>query len=190
MSNRWQGGFIQAYFDPLTEGPANSFGPLYAWGNNGNGQTGLNTTTASSSPIQVGLLNTWTSASGGSNQTLALKSDGTLWAWGGGSNGRLGDGTVIDRSSPIQIGSLTTWAQVSAGLINHSAAIKTDGSLWTWGYNGVSNGWGKLGHNDIIARSSPVQVGTLTTWLEVATASYFTAATKTDGTLWTWGYAA
>ena len=55
MSNRWKGGFIQAYFDPLTVGPALPFGPLYAWGNNGSGETGLNTTTSSSSPIQVGL---------------------------------------------------------------------------------------------------------------------------------------
>ena len=34
MSNRWKGGFIQAYFDPLTVGPALPFGPLYSWGYN------------------------------------------------------------------------------------------------------------------------------------------------------------
>jgi alpha-tubulin suppressor-like RCC1 family protein len=32
-----------------------------------------------------------------------------------------------------------------------------------------------------------VQVGALTTWFRVATSSALTVATKTDGTLWTWG---
>jgi alpha-tubulin suppressor-like RCC1 family protein len=44
---------------------------------------------------------------------------------------------------------------------NHSLAIKTDGTLWSWGFNNV----GKLGINNIASRSSPVQVGLLTTWL-------------------------
>jgi alpha-tubulin suppressor-like RCC1 family protein len=36
-------------------------------------------------------------------------------------------------------------------------------------------------------RSSPVQVGTLTTWRNVSAGSYHTLSTKTDGTLWAWG---
>ena len=42
-------------------------------------------------------------------------------------------------------------------------AIKTDGTLWAWGQN--SNGG--LGLNDIVSRSSPVQVGTSATWSSV-----------------------
>ena len=33
-------------------------------------------------------------------------------------------------------------------------------SLWTWGYNDG----GRLGLNDVVSRSSPVQLGALTTW--------------------------
>ena len=67
---------------------------------------------------------------------------------------------------------------------NVTAAIKTDGTLWTWGYNGV----GTLGTNDQVTRSSPVQVGVLTTWSKISVGYLSTAAIKTDGTLWTWGY--
>jgi hypothetical protein len=45
MSNRWKGGFIQAYFDPLTEGPLEDFGPIYAVGYNNVGQLFLGDTT-------------------------------------------------------------------------------------------------------------------------------------------------
>jgi alpha-tubulin suppressor-like RCC1 family protein len=36
----------------------------------------------------------------------------------------------------------------------HSLATKTDGTLWSWGYNGA----GQLGQNDRISCSSPVQI--------------------------------
>ena len=39
-------------------------------------------------------------------------------------------------------------------------AVRTDGTLWAWG----NNSSGQLALNDTITRSSPVQVGTLTTW--------------------------
>jgi alpha-tubulin suppressor-like RCC1 family protein len=70
--------------------------------------------------------------------------------------------TQINRSSPVQIGALTTWSQVAGGSA-HSLAIKTDGTLWSWG----SGSSGKLGLNDIANRSSPVQVGALTTWSQL-----------------------
>jgi alpha-tubulin suppressor-like RCC1 family protein len=56
--------------------------------------------------------------------------------------------------------------------------------LWTFGANGT----GQLGLNDIIARSSPVQVGALTTWSKVACGNDFSsAAIKDDESLWSWG---
>ena len=64
-----------------------------------------------------------------------------------------------------------------------TAAIKTDGTLWTWG----QNNYGQLGTNDLVHRSSPVQVGAATTWSLVSAGSYSIAAIKTDGTLWSWG---
>ena len=82
-----------------------------------------------------------------------------------------------------QVGSLSTWASVSTSA-NHRLAIKTDGTLWSWGYNSK----GQLGLGDIVNRSSPVQVGALTTWAKVVGSGRESAAIKTDGTLWTWGW--
>jgi alpha-tubulin suppressor-like RCC1 family protein len=60
----------------------------------------------------------------------------------------------------VQVGALTDWYQIANGSF-FALAIKTNGTLWSWG----SNGYGRLGQNDSVNRSSPVQVGALTTWL-------------------------
>ena len=106
-----------------------------------------------------------------------------LYSWGIGTAGQLGLGIPANKSSPNQIGSLTNWLQVSCGGY-FALAIKTDGTLWGWGYNG--NGQLGLGNN-VTNYSSPVQVGGLTSWLQVSAGRYSVAAIKTDGTLWAWG---
>jgi len=73
---------------------------------------------------------------------------------------------------------------VSCGA-THAEAIKTDGTLWTWGGNGY---YGGLGLNNTTNRSSPTQVGSLSNWKLVSAGKYYSAAIKTDGTLWSWGY--
>ena len=62
-------------------------------------------------------------------------------------------------------------------------ATKTDGTVWSWGYNNM----GQLGQNDRTARSSPTQIGTDTTWDDISAGVNSTFGTKTDGTLWSWG---
>jgi alpha-tubulin suppressor-like RCC1 family protein len=111
-----------------------------------------------------------------------------MWAWGFNEyndGAALGLGDISNRSSPTQIGSLTTWAQVSAGRGLHSAAIKTDGTLWTWGGNYA----GKLGLGDpgTVHRSSPTQVGALTTWSQTSAGERHLIALQTNGTMWAWG---
>jgi alpha-tubulin suppressor-like RCC1 family protein len=161
-------------------------GTLWSWGNNGYGRLGLDDTTYRSSPVQVGSLTNWSKVSGGNFFCAAIKTDGTLWSWGVNNQGQLGQNiaTAIFRSSPVQVGALTDWAQVSAGS-SLCAAIKTNGTLWSWGIN-ESGGLGQnISYN--INRSSPVQIGALTDWSQVSTGSYFCAAIKTNGTLWSWG---
>jgi hypothetical protein len=72
----------------------------------------------------------------------------------------------------------------SAGF-DHSAAIKADGSLWTWG----SNGYGQLGDNSGIGQAVPVQVAGEEGWKGVATGRFigFARAIRADGSLWGWG---
>ena len=55
--------------------------------------------------------------------------------------------------------------------------------LWSWGRNTS----GQLGLGNITNYSSPKQVGLLTAWSTVAAGASHSVATKTDGTLWSWG---
>ena len=66
----------------------------------------------------------------------------------------------------------------------HTAGVKSDGTLWTWGLNDE----GQLGLGDYASRAVPTQVGTATNWRSVSCGRYHTLATKTDGTLWAWGF--
>ena len=158
-------------------------GTLWSWGKNGY-NLGLGNSTDYSSPKQIGALTNWAKVYGGAGNVTAIKTDGTLWSWGGGTNGGTGDGTTTTRYSPVQIGSLTTWASGSASGGYGGYAIKTDGTLWAWGWGAE----GKLGLGDTTNRSSPTQVGALTTWSSVVGGGpYHTAALKTDGTIWAWG---
>jgi alpha-tubulin suppressor-like RCC1 family protein len=162
-------------------------GTLWAWGENGSGQLGLNGPFSYSSPMQVGALTTWATVSGGPNSTMAVKTDGTLWSWGANTNGVLGLGNLTAYSSPKQVGALTTWSKASSGTGNFALAVKTDGTLWSWGYNNR----GQLGLGNTTARSSPVQVGALTNWSTAAASNSGLAhslATTTNGALWAWGY--
>jgi alpha-tubulin suppressor-like RCC1 family protein len=161
-------------------------GTLWTWGYNNAGQLGDGTVIRRSSPVQIGALTNWSQVSAGNRHTASVTTGGELYAWGYNNRGQLGDGTVIDKSSPVQVGALTNWSQVAVGA-THTACVKTDGTLFTWGLNSS----GQLGHGDAgfpaTLRSSPVQVGALTDWAQVAAGSSHTACAKTDGTLWAWG---
>jgi hypothetical protein len=159
-------------------------GRFFAWGLN-YGDLGLGDGIPRSSPTQIPG-NQWSYSAHGNALGFAIKTDGTLWAIGGRNDigGGLGLNDQVDRSAPVQIGSDSTWSKVAGGY--HSAfAIKTDGSLWSWGYNRD----GELLQNDTMSRSSPTQVGLETTWSSAMTHTAMGARLlKTDGTLWCAGY--
>ena len=160
-------------------------GTLWTWGNNGSGQLGDNTSVNRSTPVTTFAGGTnWKQVAGGQNYTAAIKTDGTLWTWGNNGSVQLGDNTSVNRSTPVTtFAGGTNWKQVAGGG-NHTAAIKTDGTLWTWG----SNNNGQLGINAVVNRSTPVTTSAgETNWKQVACGNRHTLAIKTDGTLWTWG---
>jgi alpha-tubulin suppressor-like RCC1 family protein len=160
-------------------------GTLWSWGLNSFGVQGHGDTISRSSPVQVGALTNWSEASMDTNHSLAIKTDGTLWVIGGDNDkGQHGLNDRVQRSSPVQIGAGTDWYKFDAGN-EFSLATKTDGTLWSWGDNDALTG--KLGQNNLILRSSPTQIGSLTNWDSVSASERVGLAVKTDGTLWTWG---
>jgi len=120
----------------------------------------------------------------GYTSSMAIKADGTLWGWGNNQYGKLGNGNTSVQNNPVQEArSATTWAYMSHGY-QHSAAIRTDGTLWAWGYNNA----GQLGTAGTTSQQTgPVQVGSATDWAVVAVGDSHTMAIKTNGTLWAWG---
>ena len=107
-----------------------------------------------------------------------------MWTWGTDITGQLGHNASSSHETPITtfLGG-TNWKQVSCGY-NSTSAIKTDGTLWTWGLNDR----GQLGDNTTTNRSIPVTTfAGGTNWKQVSDARYSKAAIKTDGTLWICG---
>jgi len=165
-------------------------GTLWTWGFGGNGQLGNATAGYSSisTPVTTFAGGTnWKQVSTGNQHTAAIKTNGTLWTWGRNNSGQLGNATAgySSISTPVTtFAGGTNWKQVSGGA-SHTAAIKTDGTLWTWGFGGN----GQLGNASTTNASTPVTTfAGGTNWKQVSSGSLYTAAIKTDGTLWTWGY--
>ena len=148
-------------------------GTLWMWGGGTQGQLGNNAITARSSPIQVGTDSTWRSLTAGYQQSMATKTDGTLWTWGQNDYGELGHNDKVKRSSPTQVGTSDDWADALQHMVNYNAyAIKTNGTLWSWGRNFR----GQLGHNDLVEKSSPTQIGSGTSWIDCYTSTQGGAA--------------
>ena len=165
-------------------------GEMWGCGNNYLGILGLNSQIKYSSPVQIPGTN-WNTIIGRSAYwAMGGKTDGTLWVWGGsavstGRDGSNGANPGDSQSSPCQVPG-TTWVTDRGGYYAISgsiAAIKTDGTLWSWG----ANSHGYLGVNDKANRSSPIQIGTESNWSKIGGGNSHFLATKTDGTLWTWG---
>lgn len=168
-------------------------GSLWAWGIN-DAVMGLNDTAIPrSSPVQIGTSTDWKVISGSSYSTgtpeppqrqrrrvIAIKTDGTMWAWGANATGALGLNDAVNRSSPTQVGSLSNWSSLApnSGAGYTVSRIKTDGTLWIWG----SNTFGGLGLNSTTPRSSPVQIGSETSWVAVNSPHSSIIALKSTGT--------
>ena len=184
--NFTQDGLTYSFDDIFVPADAFREGNLWIWGNNSAGRLGTNDTINRLTPVTtfVGGTN-WKQVSSGGYHTAAIKTDGTLWVWGQNDSGQLGNNTVNNILTPITTFSGgTNWKEVACGQ-THTIAIKTDGTLWTWG----ASFFGGLGNNDSATnRCTPVTTfAGGTNWRQVAAGTNFSAAIKTDGTLWSWG---
>jgi len=177
-----------------------SDGTVWAWGNNDNGQLGVNSNAGSCAPLKVhgpgdvGYLTGIIKVAAGESHSLALKSDGTLWAWGKGKPGQLGVHSDNDHPFPQQVhgpgnvGYLTDVVDVAAGAY-HTLALKSDGTVYAWGYNddGQLGIHSKDDHTVPYQVHGPNDVGYLSGIIEVAAGNYHSLALRDDGTVWAWG---
>ena len=172
-------------------------GAVWAWGENSDGQLGINNTTDQNIPVQVvgengiGFLENIIDISAGTDHSIALKDDGTVWIWGANDDGQLGNGTTVDKITPIKVPNLTNVVEISAGW-SYTHIVKSDGSVWAWG-RGTS---GELGIGATIQSLIPIQVvgvggtGYLGNIVDISTGEQHVLALKNDGTVYSWGMGA
>jgi len=165
-----------------------SDGTVWAWGQNEYYQLGDGTSMNSSTPVQVIGLSGVTAIAGGRQFSLALKDDGTVWAWGHSFQcDRMGGDidTAIDDFSPAMVPGLSGVTAVAAGY-DHALALKSDGTVWAWGWNGD----GQLGDGTYNWRTRVplvVRASGLSGVTAIAAGSSLSLALKNDGTVWAWG---
>ncbi|GAB2714996.1 hypothetical protein GCM10011495_39590 [Hymenobacter frigidus] len=171
-----------------------SDGTLWAWGRNGDGEVGDGTRTDRAQPVAVPVPAgtpagaRWVQAAAGREFSLGLLSTGDLCGWGYNANGVVGPSAAPLQPAllpfPAAAAAGTRWQQVHAG-IAHATALRTDGSLWTWG----ENVYGQLVNNAQTVPFAPVREATNGTWAQVAGGHVHTLAIGTDGGVYAGGAA-
>ena len=146
-------------------------GKLWAWGMNHSGPLGTGNETDYSSPVQIGSATdwgSWTSGSYGTESLFASKTNGEIWACGENKGALFGLENTTAYTSPVQVGGPGDWQTGGHGLTQASLQDITDvngdntgGALWVCG----TNDKGQLGLGNTTNISSPVQLGSDTTWI-------------------------
>lgn len=163
-----------------------SDGSLWSWGWNEKGQSGNGVSERTATPTLADGNRLWKKAVGGKAYGFFLAEDGSLWAAGTHESGVQGTNDGLDHKVLTRIGTDNDWADMACSRFwGYSAfAIKTNGTLWSWGENSA----GQLGIGNTQAQPQPVQVGTDTDWKQVAAGVSSVLALKADGSLWGWGF--
>ena len=139
-------------------------GSVWAWGNNGSGQLGDGTSVYERpSPGRVAFLTDIVNIAAGSQH---------------GAAGQVGDGTFAhERLSLGRLAFLTDVVDIAAGS-QHGVAVRSDGSVWSWGRDDPSAS---------APNRLPVRVQGLTDIVAVAAGYNFTLALRNDGRVLAWG---
>jgi alpha-tubulin suppressor-like RCC1 family protein len=118
------------------------------------------------------------------DRAVLLAPDGSLWGWGGTESkldGLFEKPTVTQ--IPLRIGSDSDWWQVAAGY-SHTAALKTNGTLWFWGIDSQGQPALPAASGQLLR---PTRVGDDTNWVQITAGSAHYLALKNDGSIWAWG---
>ena len=175
-----------------------SDGTVWAFGFDSDGQLGDGLGGAvgrrNPTPVQAKISNV-TAIAAGSRHNAALQKDGTVWTWGGNPFGQLGHGEPgweSPQNVPAQVQNLDHVIAVAAEG-NHTAALKDDGTVWSWGLNDRgqlgdgTGGWQGSEDEEPDFSLLPVQAQGLQNITAIAAGSSHTMALRGDGTVWVWG---
>ena len=110
--------------------------------------------------------------------------DRPVWGWGWNGLGALGDASSPGRVRPDTDNPPITGVTALSGGMYHSLALKGDGTVWAWGYNG----YGQLGDGSTETRSTPTRVAGLTDVVSIAAGWLHNVAVTRDGSVWAWGW--
>ena len=159
-------------------------GTVWGWGANWAGVLGDPWQRDTPVPIHLTRLSGITAIAGAEETAYALRADGTVLAWGRNDVGQLGTGsTAYDTWEPAPVSGLTGVTAIDAGH-DTAAALRADGTVWTWGANRDR----QLGSGtEVPFVRVPVQVSGLTDVTDVSMDHQHGFAVREDGTVWGWG---
>ncbi|HUQ70761.1 MAG TPA: hypothetical protein VM165_14625 [Planctomycetaceae bacterium] len=176
-AGRWSAGVALCTLVLLAAAPAavQAQGSLLSWGSHTQIYFPDGITSDVGDPVSDTPAGTFIAVAGGFSHSHAIRTDGTLVSWGTdlldyhvGPGGLLEDVTFTGQISDTPAGTFTA---VAAGLF-HSVAIRTDGTLASWG--GL----------DEFGEVSDTPAGT---FIAVAEGYDHSTAIRTDGSLVDWG---
>ena len=159
-------------------------GSVWSWGSGSNGALGNGTRRSSLLPLQVPGLPVVTEIAGGNEFSLARESNGTVWSWGMQDLGRLGNGQMAGTQlAPKTLTTISGVTRIAAGYA-HALAIRSDGSVWSWG----TNRYGQLGNGSTTDAGTPQRVTGLSNIIAVSAGGLHSLALDGSGNVWAWGY--
>ncbi len=200
--------------DAVVETPQTSTAQGWIWGSNRFAQLGNGTINEDSNPaaaikdVSGKELNNIEKLVLGQFFTMALNGDREVLIWGDKDLGHFqefnekgrflpeGENSVLhlgidqdaDSKVPNKVIGIEDVLDIDSGIYS-CVALRSDGTVWTWGYNNV----GQLGDGTTYRRIYPIQVkgvdsnGYLEDIVQVASGEEFVVALKSDGTVYTWG---
>ncbi len=133
----------------------------------------------------MGKVGEYQTIAAGDSITAAIDNNNSLWAWGGpiDVNGEIGNNNLEKTFKPVKIMDDVISVSIGGGFASpvHIVAIKTDNSLWAWGYNN----FGQIGDGTTENRTKPVKI--MDDVISAVAGSSCTFIIKSDNSLWTWG---
>jgi len=153
----------------------------WCWGENRQGQLAQGYYDSSAAvvthfiPLEVPLADVVEVRGGYDGAACARTGGGLVYCWG---YLRFAEAPV---TTPELVPGLTNVVGIGVGA-HHTCAVKSDGTVWCWGWNGD----GQLGTGNFQYSTTPVQ-SLMTGAVSVTVGYWHTCAQKSDGSLWCWG---